>query len=122
MTDMRRVHNSTLNPLVVSSKGRRVLGCSSDTIDVSEPRAQKYINQGILLLINTTPDREPVTRPEDQEPVTKPAEDADTATPKAPAPADPKATSGSATPQPADEAPAESPAPTPDTKKSTNSK
>lgn len=120
MTDMRRVHNSTLNPLVVSAKGRRVLGCTSDTIDISEPRAQKYINQGLLLLINTTP-TEPVTRPEDEEPATKPA-DADATVSGDPAPTEPKATTSSATPQPADEAPAESPATTTDTKKSTTSK
>lgn len=117
MADMRRVHNSTLNPLVVSSKGRRVLGCTSDTIDISEPRAQKYINQGVLLLINQTPDREPVTRPDEETPQ---PEDTTPDTAGDPAPTEPKATKGSATPQPAEEAPAETP--TTDTKKSTTTK
>lgn len=52
MADNRLVHNTTLAPVVVSSEGRRVLGCSSATIDISETRAQKYLANGTLILVN----------------------------------------------------------------------
>lgn len=49
---MQRVHNTGISPVVVSQTGRRVLGCTTDTIDVSEPRAIKLITSGRLRLID----------------------------------------------------------------------
>jgi hypothetical protein len=52
MADMQRVHNTRLSSYVVSQAGRRVLGCTTDTIDVSEPRAVKGLTAGILILVD----------------------------------------------------------------------
>lgn len=55
---MRLVHNTTLTPVVVSSDGRRVLGCTTDTIDISQARAQKYLANGTLILVSQTQEAE----------------------------------------------------------------
>ena len=60
MADMRQVHNTRLSPVVVSDDGRRVLGCTTATIDITEQRAQKYLANGTLILHNT-PTPEPRT-------------------------------------------------------------
>lgn len=64
---MQRVHNTTAYSIVVARTGRRVLAFSSDTIDVSEPRAEKAIRAGKLILVNTAPAPapEPEPTPED---------------------------------------------------------
>lgn len=56
---MRLVHNTTLSPVVVSRDGRRVLGCTTATIDITEPRAQKYLSSGVLILVSQTATEEP---------------------------------------------------------------
>lgn len=49
---MQRVHNTRFSSVVVSQQGRRVLGCTTDTIDVSEPRAIKALTAGVLILVD----------------------------------------------------------------------
>lgn len=62
MADMRLVHNTRPYILVVSSTGRRLPGGTSAEIDISEPRAQKYLASGVLVLVQPVAD-EPVQTP-----------------------------------------------------------
>lgn len=61
MADIRLVHNTTPYALVVSARGVRVLGNTSREIDITQPRAQKYLASGDLILVSSP---EPAPAPE----------------------------------------------------------
>lgn len=59
MADNRLVFNTTAYPIVVSSRGVRVLSSEFRTIDITETRAQNALASGALILANTEPEPEP---------------------------------------------------------------
>lgn len=75
MADYRLVFNTTPYPIVVSSRGVRVLSSEFRTIDITEPRAQKYLASGALILAQTTPEPEPEAPAPAPEPEPTPAEE-----------------------------------------------
>lgn len=60
---MRLVHNTRPYILVISQSGKRIPGGTTMEIDISEPRAQKYLASGVLILVQP-----PVTEPEPETP------------------------------------------------------
>lgn len=70
MADMQYVHNTTAYSVCVSDDGRRVLGTTTQLIDISQPRAQKYLGRGTLILVypNGQPENQPFQNPAPAQP------------------------------------------------------
>lgn len=67
MADYRLVHNTTSYALVVSARGVRVLANSTREIDITEPRAQKYLASGDLILVAPVEEQAPEPAPAPEE-------------------------------------------------------